>query len=400
MRKFIERRQYLDKLISFKDKDLIKIITGIRRCGKSTLMEIYQKYLFEHGIQENQILKINFEDFAYRKLLNPETLHEYVIERLHPEKTYVFLDEIQNVEEWPAVINSLNLRPNIDLYVTGSNAYMLSSELATYISGRYIEIKMLPLSFKEFCSAYNTSNLQQLYRTYLERSSFPGALPLEEISDINTYLDGLYNTIVIKDIMVRKNITDTMMLESVLRFVYDNIGNELSSKKIADTLTSNGRKIDTRTIEKYLSALTESFITYEAKRYNIRGRQLLKTNSKYYAVDITLRSMLLGSSAVDVGHILENVVYLELLRRGYKVNVGKIDNLEVDFIATNDTDKIYYQVAATVRDENTLKRELASLDKIKDHNPKILLTLDEDPEANYKGIKKINVLTWLMEDNW
>lgn len=399
MKKIIERSQYLNKLISFKDTDLIKIITGIRRCGKSTLMEIYQKYLIEHDVQQNQLLKINFEDFAYRRLLKPEILHDYIVERLHPEKTYVFLDEIQNVEEWPAVINSLNLKSNIDLYITGSNAYMLSSELATYISGRYIEIKMLPLSFKEFCSAYKTDSLQQLYRAYLERSSFPGTLPLQEISDIITYLDGLYNSIVVKDIMARKNITDPMMLESVVRFVFDNIGNELSPKKIADTLTSSGRKIDTRTIEKYLNALTESFITYEAKRYNIRGRQQLKTNSKYYAVDIALRSMLLGSSAVDIGHILENVVYLELLRRGYKVYVGKIDELEVDFIAVNETDRIYYQVAATVRDENTLKRELASLDKIKDHNPKILLTLDEDPEANYKGIKKINVLTWLMEQN-
>ena len=397
MKKIIERRQYLEKLIAFKDTDLIKIITGIRRCGKSTLMEIYQNYLINNGVEAAQIIKINFEDFAFRKLLEPEALHEYIIERLHQQKTYVFLDEIQNVKEWPAVINSLNLRPNIDLYVTGSNAYMLSSELATYISGRYIEIKMLPLSFKEFCSTQKITDLQQLYRAYLEKSSFPGALPLQEVSDINTYLDGIYNSIFVKDIMSRKNITDSLMLESIVRFVFDNIGNELSSKKIADTLTSNGRKIDTRTVEKYLDALTESFITYEAKRYNIRGRQLLKTNSKYYAVDIALRSMLLGSSAVDIGHILENVVYLELLRRGYKVYVGKIDDLEVDFIAVNETDKIYYQVAATVRDENTLKRELASLDKIKDHNPKILLTLDEDPEANYNGIKKINILNWLME---
>lgn len=396
MKNIIKRNQYLDKLIAFRDTDLIKIITGIRRCGKSTLMEIYQKYLLEHGIQESQILKINFEDFAYRKLLNPENLHQYIVEHLHPVKTYVFLDEIQNVDDWPAVINSLNLKPNIDLYITGSNAHMLSSELATYISGRYIEIKMLPLSFNEFCSVYESKNLQQLYRAYLERSSFPGALVLQNNNDINIYLDGIYNSVVVKDIMTRKNINDAMMLESVVRFVFDNIGSELSSKKIADTMTSNGRKVDVRTIEKYIGALIESFIIYEAKRYNIKGRQLLKTNSKYYAVDIALRSMLLGSSTVDIGHVLENIVYLELLRRGYKVYVGKIDDLEVDFIAVNDSEKIYYQVAATVRDENTLKRELASLDKIKDHYPKVLLTLDEDPDSNYKGIKKINVLNWLM----
>ena len=396
MKQLIERTEYLNKLISFKDTDLIKIITGIRRCGKSTLMEIYQNYLLDNGVEAAQIIKINFEDFAFRKLLEAEALHEYIIERLHPQKNYVFLDEIQNVKEWPAVINSLNLRRNIDLYITGSNAYMLSSELATYISGRYIEIKMLPLSFKEFCSTQKINDLQQLYRAYLEKSSFPGALGINT-SDINAYLEGIYNTVVVKDIVARKNITDIMMLESVVRFVFDNIGNELSSKKIADTMTSSGRKIDVRTVEKYLNALKESFITYEAKRYNIKGRQHLRNNEKYYAVDIALQTMLLGSRAFDVGHVLENVVYLELLRRGYDVFVGKIDNLEVDFVAVNATETIYYQVAATVRDEATLQRELASLQKIQDHYPKFILTLDEDPNADYDGIRRINVLNWLLE---
>ena len=396
MKQLIERTEYLNKLISFKDTDLIKIITGIRRCGKSTLMEIYQNYLLDNGVEAAQIIKINFEDFAFRKLLEAEALHEYIIERLHQQKNYVFLDEIQNVKEWPAVINSLNLRRNIDLYITGSNAYMLSSELATYISGRYIEIKMLPLSFKEFCSIQKITDLQQLYRAYLEKSSFPGALGINT-SDINDYLEGIYNTVVVKDIVARKNITDIMMLESVVRFVFDNVGNELSSKKIADTMTSSGRKIDVRTVEKYLNALKESFITYEAKRYNIKGRQHLRNNEKYYAVDIALRTMLLGSRAFDVGHVLENVVYLELLRRGYDVFVGKIDNLEVDFVAVNATETIYYQVAATVRDEATLRRELASLQKIQDHYPKFILTLDEDPNADYDGIRRINVLNWLLE---
>lgn len=396
MKQLIERTEYLNKLISFKDTDLIKIITGIRRCGKSTLMEIYQNYLLSNGVEAAQIIKINFEDFAYRKLLEPEALHEYIIERLLPQKTYVFLDEIQNVKEWPAVINSLNLRQNIDLYITGSNAYMLSSELATYISGRYIEIKMLPLSFKEFCLTQKIVDLQQLYRAYLEKSSFPGALGINA-GDINAYLEGIYNTVVVKDIVARKNITDIMMLESVVRFVFDNVGNELSSKKIADTMTSSGRKIDVRTVEKYLNALKESFITYEAKRYNIKGRQYLRNNEKYYAVDIALRTMLLGSRAFDVGHVLENVVYLELLRRGYDVFVGKIDNLEVDFVAVNAAETVYYQVAATVRDEATLRRELASLQKIQDHYPKFILTLDEDPMADYNGIRRINVLNWLLE---
>lgn len=397
MKKLIKREEYLNKLLSLKDTDLIKIITGIRRCGKSTLMEMFQNYLLQNGVNEKQIIKINFEDFDYRQLLEPEALHKYVMERIDGNKSYVFLDEIQNVKDWPAVINSLNLRPNIDLYLTGSNAYMLSSEIATYISGRYIEIQMLPLSFKEFCSSQDITNLEQLYRRYLEYSSFPGALSVYK-KDLNNYLEGIYNTVVVKDITNRKNITDTLMLESVVRFVFDNIGNELSSKKIADTLTSFGRKIDVRTVEKYISALLESFIIYEAKRYNIKGRQYLKNNSKYYAVDIGLRAMLLGSRAFDVGHILENVVYLELLRRGYKVYVGKVDELEVDFVAVNDVETVYYQVAATVRDEKTLTRELASLQKIKDHYSKFILTLDEDPEADYSGIRRINVLDWLLAE--
>lgn len=396
LKEIIVRSEYLDKLIAFKDTDLIKIITGIRRCGKSTLMELYQEYLLKHGIDKSQILQLNFEDFSNYKLLNPHSLHEYVLKNIRSDKmNYIFFDEIQNVTDFPAVINSLNLRDNIDLYVTGSNAYMLSSELATYISGRYIEIKMLPLSFKEFISVKNSKYLPELYRDYLESSSFPGALAITDKEDINTYLEGIYNTIVIKDIMKRNNIADPMMLESVVRFVFDNIGNELSTKKIVDTMTSNGRKINIRTVEKYLSALTESFIIYEAKRFNIKGRQHLKTNEKYYAVDIALRGMLLGKSSVDIGHILENVVYLELIRRGYKVFVGKVDDLEVDFVAINNDETVYYQVAATVRDESTLNRELASLMKIKDHYQKFILTLDDDPPADYNGIHRINVLEWL-----
>lgn len=397
MPKYIERNEYLNKLISFKDTDVIKIITGIRRCGKSTLMEIFQQYLLKNGISEKQIIKINFEDFTYRKLLEPELLHEYIMQNIKPGiMNYIFLDEIQQVKDFPAVLNSLNLRSDIDLYVTGSNAYMLSSELATMISGRYVEIRMLPLSFKEFVSVQqDKNNLPVLYRRYIEYGSFPGVLVFDR-KQINDYLEGIYNTVVIKDIMVRKNISDPLMLESVVRFVFDNIGNELSSKKIADTMTSEGRKIDVRTVEKYLSALTEAFIVYKAGRYNIKGRQHLRNNEKYYAVDMALRTMLLGERSFDAGHILENIVYLELLRRGYTVFVGKIDMLEVDFVAVKSSEIIYYQVAATVRDDNTLKRELASLMKINDHYPKFILTLDEDPDADYNGIRRINVLDWLL----
>ena len=397
--KRIERKEYLDKLIAFRDKQLIKIITGVRRCGKSTLMEMYQDYLKDQGVSDEQIIAVNLEDYDLYELRNPKKLHAYVKERLIKGKmTYVFLDEIQHCEEFPAVVDSLYIKNNVDLYVTGSNAYMLSGEIATLISGRYVEISMLPLSFKEYVSSTgSTSDLARKYITYLETSSFPYALELaDHPKELRDYLDGIYNTIVVKDITKRHKISDTMMLESVLRFVFDNIGNQLSTKKIADTMTTDGRKIDVKTVEKYMKALMESYIVYQAKRYNVKGKQHLKTLEKYYAVDIGLRYMILGSGSTDVGHILENVIYLELLRRGCEVSVGKIDELEVDFVAMEQKRPTYYQVAATVRDEKTLVRELTPLQKITDHYPKYILTLDEDPEADYDGIRRINALDWLM----
>lgn len=395
----IERKEYLEKLIAFRDKQIIKIITGIRRCGKSTIMEIYQDYLKSQGVSDEQIIAVNLEDYDFYELREPRNLHAYVKERLVKDKmTYVFLDEIQHCEDFPGVLDSLFIKKGVDLYVTGSNAYMLSSEIATLISGRYVEIRMLPLSFKEYVlSTGDTGGLARKYTAYLENSSFPYALELTgQTKEIRDYLDGIYNTIVVKDIAKRNRIPDTMMLESVARFVFDNIGNQLSTKKIADTMTSNGRKIDTKTVEKYLNALIESFIVYQAKRYNIKGKQYLKTLEKYYVVDIGLRYMLLGSRSTDVGHILENVIYLELLRRGYDVYVGKLDELEIDFVAMDSKRITYYQVSASVRDEKTLQRELAPLQKINDHYPKIILTLDEDPEADYEGIRRINALDWLM----
>lgn len=397
--RIIERKQYLDKLIAFKDKQIIKVITGVRRCGKSTIMEIFQDYLKNHGVHEDQVLAVNLEDYDFYELRDPKNLHTYIKERLAKDKmTYVFLDEIQHCTDFPAVVDSLYIKKNVDLYLTGSNAYMLSSEIATLISGRYVEIKMLPLSFKEYVeSTQSNDSLAGKYTAYLENSSFPYTLELAgQPKEIKDYLDAIYNTIVVKDIARRHKITDTMMLESVVRFVMDNIGNPLSSKKIADTMTSYGRKIDTKTVEKYLKALTESYIIYQAQRYNIKGKQYLKTLGKYYTVDIGMRYMLLGSRSTDVGHILENVVYLELLRRGYDVYVGKVEELEVDFVAMEQKKLIYYQVAASVRDEQTLRRELAPLQKITDHYPKIILTLDEDPDADYEGIRRINALDWLM----
>lgn len=395
----IERKEYLDKLIAFRDKNIIKVITGVRRCGKSVLLELFQNYLLKQGVSEEQIVAINLEDYDFYELREPAKLHSYIKERLNKDKmTYIFIDEVQHCEDFPRVVDSLYLKKNVDIYLTGSNANLLSSEIATLLSGRYVEIMMLPLSFKEYVSSTgDTKELSRKYLEYIENSSFPYTLDLKgQPKEITLYLEGLYNTIVVKDISQRKKFPDTMMLESIARFVFDNIGNPMSTKKIADTMTSFGRKIDVKTVEKYVRALMESFIVYQAKRYNIKGKQYLKTLEKYYVVDIGLRYMLLGSRSTDVGHILENVIYLELLRRGYDVYVGKIDDLEVDFVAQDPKKTIYYQVAATVRDENTLKRELSPLQKISDHYPKVILTLDDDPEADYDGIRRINALDWLI----
>ena len=394
----IERQDYLDKLIAFKDKKLIKVITGIRRCGKSTIMEIFRDWLLNNGVSPEQILYLNFEDYDNIELRNPLALHQYIKPLILSDKpTYIFFDEIQHVKDFPDIINSINLKPNVDLYVTGSNAYMLSNEIATLLSGRYVEIAMLPLSFKEYVEGCGGSdNLEKAYTNYITQSSFPYTLALDRPKDITDYLNGVYNTVVMKDIISRKKIQDVMMLESVIRFVADNIGNMLSTKRIADIMTADGRKIDQKTVEKYLTSLCETFFVYEAKRYNVKGKQLLKTLGKYYLVDVGLRRMLLGGRSFDAGRLLENVVYLELLRRQKSVYIGKIDNLEVDFVAIDENDIVYYQVAATVRDEATLKRELSSLQQINDQYPKYILTLDEDPEADYDGIKRINALKWLM----
>lgn len=397
--RIIQREQYLSKLVAFRDKQIIKVVTGVRRCGKSTLMQIYQDYLKNNGVSDEQIIAINLEDFDFYELRDKAKLHAYIKERLVQDRqTYIFIDEVQQCEEFPIVIDSLYIKKNVDIYLTGSNAYMLSSEIATLLSGRYVEISMLPLSFKEYVmSTGDISDLSRKYNEYLESSSFPYVLELKgQSKEIKDYLEAVYNTIVVKDITSRKRIVDPMMLESVTRYVFDNIGSKLSTKKIADTMTSNGRKIDVKTVEKYLNGLMESFIIYQAKRYNVKGKQYLKTLEKYYVVDIGLRYMLLGSRAIDVGHILENVVYLELLRRGYDVYVGKVDELEVDFVAMDQKRITYIQVAASVRDERTLARELVSLQKIADHYPKMILTLDDDPEADYEGIRRINALDWLM----
>lgn len=395
----IQREEYLNKLIALKDKKIIKVVTGVRRCGKSKLLEMYRKWLLEQGVEEERIVSINFEDLDFEDLTDYKKLHTYLKEHLVKDNmTYIFLDEIQNVEQFPKVVDSLCIKDNVDIYITGSNAHMLSSEIATLLSGRYIQIEMLPLSFKEYMISTGSMNDRGIkYVDYLQNSSFPYTLELEGQSDeIRSYLEGLYNTIVVKDIINHSKISEPMMLKSILKFIFDNIGNPLSSKKIADTMTSSGRRIDTRTVEKYLDALTESYIIYQAKRYNIKGKQYLKTLEKYYVVDIGLRLMLFGSKQIDAGRILENIVYLELLRRGHDVYVGKVDEFEVDFVAQNGKGTTYFQVALSVRDEKTLERELRSLRAIKDHYPKILLTMDDDPEVHYDGIRRINARDWLL----
>ena len=396
--RMVERRETLEDLISFRDKNLIKVVTGIRRCGKSTMFELFQDYLKGTGVGEEQILTVNLEDGDYRDIRTSKVLFEYVESRLSQGKqNYVFLDEVQQVHHFQECVDWLYAKKNVDLYITGSNAYLLSGELATLLSGRYVEINMQPFSFKEYVSAYpNTTNMSEAYLNYLQNSSFPGTLELNRKKDIRTYLEGIYNTILLKDIVTRKKIADPSMLQSVVEFVFDNIGNVCSSIKIANTMTSAGRKISVPTVESYLSALVESFIIYKVGRYDIKGKQYLATGAKYYVADIGLRYFLLGTKHTDMGHILENIVYLELIRRGYEVHIGKVGDAEVDFVAINADGVSYYQVSQTVMEEQTLKRELAPLDAIKDHNPKVLLTLDYAPLTSHNGIKQINALEWLL----
>lgn len=395
----IKREEYLKELRAFREKRVIKVVSGIRRCGKSTLFDLFKEELLADGIEKEQIISFNFETADNYDIDDFKKLYKAVENRLCPNKmNYVFLDEVQQVREFQRACDSLYILKNVDLYITGSNAMLLSGELATLLSGRYIEIKMLPLSFKEYISVKGESDLSRKYRDYLTKSSFPYTLELSRSKDIHSYLDGIYSSIVLKDIVARKKIADAAMLENVIRFMFDNIGNPCSTTKIANTLKSSGHNISVHTVENYLKALCESFVLYKADRYDIKGKQYLRSGAKYYVADIGLRYYLLGQKPADLGHILENVVYLELLRRGYEVFVGKSDKSEIDFIAINEEDTEYYQVALTVRDEKTLLRELAPLESVNDHNGKYLLTLDDDPPCSHNGIKQVNALDWLLKE--
>lgn len=394
----IDRPEYLNELISFKDKDLIKIVTGIRRCGKSTLFDLYIKYLIENNINENQIIRINLEEYEFDNIENYSDLYTYINSKLiNDNMNYVFIDEVQKVSDFQKACDSLYIKKNVDLYITGSNSKLLSGELATLLSGRYVEIKMLPLSFKEYISYVGEGDLQKKYMDYITKSSFPYTLRLNSSKDIRMYLDGVYNTVIVNDIANRKEISDISMLKDVIKFMFDNIGNICSSTSIANTMTSSGRKISVPTVEKYLEALVQSYVLYKVSRYDINGKNYLTTGAKYYISDIGLRFYLLGSKNIDEGHILENVVYLELKRRGYEIYIGKNEENEVDFVATNEKGDEYYQVSYTVKDEETLKRELKPLDSIRDHNPKYLLTTDYTPYTSHNGIKQINVFEWLLD---
>ena len=399
----IERKEYLDLLKRFKDKELIKIVTGIRRCGKSTLLEMYKKYLLSNGIKEEQIISINLEDLKYNFLEDYMSLYNYINDNLKSnKKNYVFIDEVQKIADFQKAVDSLYIKKNVDLYITGSNANLLSSELSTLLSGRYIEIKMLPLSFKEYKDVYKKLNNDELYQKYISFGSMPFTTKLETEDDVSMYLSSIYNDIIIKDVMTRKKIQDETMLRSVANFAMDNIGNLVSANNIANTMISDGRDINVRTVERYLDGFTESFFLYKTTRYDVKGKQYLKTGEKYYVSDLGLRYFILGRKIGDYGHILENVVYLELLRRGYDVFIGKIDEYEIDFVALNNNGRIYVQVAETLKgiDKNDNKiydRELRSLKKIDDNYEKLILTSDKIPLANEEGIKIRNVFDWLLD---
>jgi len=393
----IQRKKYMENLIKMKDQKIIKVVTGIRRCGKSTLLLLFRNYLKKCGVEDKQIISVNFEDVANEPLLDYRKLHEYVTERLSPDKmTYVFLDEIQNVPEFQKAVDSFFIKDNVDVYITGSNAQMLSGELATLLSGRYIEISMLPLSFAEYYETVG-GDKRDAWNNYFKNGGFPYTAAIEDEDIRRDYLLGIYNTVLLKDVVARKRISDIPLLESVIRFLFDNIGSIVSSKKIADSLTSYGRKTTSVTVENYIEALTGAFVLYKAGRYDVKGKLHLKTLEKYYLVDVGLRRMLLGDKNTDIGHILENIVYLELLRRGYTVDIGKVEDKEIDFIATTGGDKIYYQVAASVLDPATFAREIVPLKKVSDHYPKFILSMDELPMSE-DGIKQVNIVDFLLEE--
>jgi predicted AAA+ superfamily ATPase len=403
MTNYINRPNYLTELVSFKDDKTIKVVTGMRRCGKSTLLfDIYGDYLLSQGIDLKQIIKVNLESLENESLHEYHALYNYITKQLVSGKmNYVMIDEVQNCLEFERVVDSLYIKENVDIYITGSNAFMFSSQLATLLSGRYITIKMLPLSFKEFATTTQgpQENIRDVYSRFVKFGSMPKIIEYKnDTKMIDTYLDSLYTTVFKKDIIDRNKISNVPMFESVLKFVLANIGSPISAKSISDYLASTGKKIASQYVDEFLSYLVSSYMVYKAERYDVKSKETLRSLGKYYVTDIGLRNFLLGYRNIDTGHVLENIVYLELLRRGYKVFVGKVDDKEVDFVAQKQEEIIYFQVAETVKGEGTLARELAPFKIIKDYYTRILLTLDNDPNVSYDGIKHINALEWCLKD--
>ena len=399
--KMIIRDNYLKKLIGAKDTEFIKVITGVRRSGKSTLLLMFKDYLINNGIKEENIIYINFESALYDDIKNYKDLYNYVKEKVKKDMIYLLLDEVQNIESWERAINSFKVDFKIDIYLTGSNAYLLSSELSTLLSGRYIEIKMYPLSFSEYLifNNYDNKDLDDKFNEYLKYGGLPAITLIKDNDElVLSYLNDIYNTIVKKDIIDRNNIKDVALLENIIKYLSNNIGSSVSSTKISDYLNSNKivEKSNHQTIDNYLNMLEKSFIMYKANRTDIKSKALLKTLGKYYISDTGIRNIILGFRNIDEGHLLENVVYLELLRRGYRVNIGKTNDYEVNFVAENPNDIKYYQVTKSLLNEEVKMRELRSLESIADNYEKIILTMDKSINKDYNGIKVVNIIDWLL----
>ena len=404
----VERKEYLEHLIQWKDEQVIKVVTGIRRCGKSTLLLQYQEWLKASGVSDEQIVTINFEELEYEELQDYKKLYAYLKDRLCKGKmTYIFLDEIQKVSAFEKVVDSLYVKPQVDLYVTGSNAYMLSGDLATLLTGRYVEIKMLPLSFYEFLEITG-SGQEQGFSEYMRDGGLPYVAVMDRTPEkVETYLEGIYNTVIVKDIEDRqarkesdsdkRKINDILLLKTIARYLASIVGNPVSIRSITDYFISNGRKISPNTVSDYVEALTESFIFYPAERFDIIGKQLLKANRKMYIVDLGLRNHILPRRQYDLGFSLENIVYFELLRRGYRVMIGKIGSTEVDFVAEKQGSYTYFQVTADMTAQETFEREMKPLRRIRDNYEKIVLTGDRLTLGNYDGIQVKYLPDWLLE---
>lgn len=405
----IQRKEYLNKLCEWKEEKVIKVITGIRRCGKSTLLEQFRDLLLNQGVLSEQIQFMNFEDMELEFLLEPAALHKYILERLVPDKmNYIFLDEIQKVRDYQKVVDSLYIRNHVDIYITGSNAYLLSGELATLLSGRYVEINMLPLSFAEYYAVRGSGDKDTVFAEYMRRGGFPYAVLLKDGNDkLDMYLEGIYNTIILKDIEERqkrrekdpnkRKITDLVLLKNISRFLAGSIGSPIAVKNIAVFITSNGRKVSENTVGDYTEALIEPYIFYPVERFDIVGKQLLKNTPKYYIVDLGIRRHLLPRKNYDLGFSLENIIFFELIRRGYQVTIGKVGSTEVDFVAKKNERYHYYQVTASMTEESTFEREIRPLRNISDNYRKTILTLDRFTLGDYDGIDVVNAVDWLLD---